>query len=794
MKEMPLQSMVNNIVNSLICSGEFSDRFELVKTLLSLLYLYDQTPYEFEEILKDHNIYRLRELFLDNQDLRKANAYLTYENSGLMLLLGAIENLLPFFKTDKREAVNSILSTLTMAILGKQQGLDTEPNEIASLIAYITKHIGVESVYDPFAGIASFATSPEFDGISFKGSEQSIVAADIANLRLALNGQPMTVERMDSFRNWNQISFTDAFVAVPPYGMPLKDYDFYMSSSKKRSEDFVLDEIIERSDIRKAIALLPLHRFATSSENEATRKYLVETGQLEMVISLPSASLFGTNIPTAIIVINKDRSEEDGETVTFISLLDCITPDSRVKAKLDLPKAKRLISSQEGKYAVKVNWSEIIDHHNSDLNPGEYLLESILPEQKNGLPYFLPSWSLTEKDSSIPAVGNKKTVIGLKDLEDEYSFSKEGVLPTTIVSSRYYEITEPAILVGLSSSRLKVGIAYPTEGPLYVSAGIASLKIDDFWINPEYLMLELTKSYVQKQIRLLGFDRSYGKIETVLRQIKIVNPSKESQKDIVNKAKDSILAKYQHVISSTKRDFRQDVHMKRHAMGQTIQTVGNWWKVLEAVRSKGELINEKALVGGGELSLGEVLDNIRSNIARIKVQIDKLDRGYKATPVRIDLIDFIETYKSTHSSPVFHYSNLDYEEALDDDGRCKLQYDILFPPEVLTMILNNIVSNASSHGFGNIATATNLIKFAIDNVGGSYVVSVANNGKPCAPDMTPEQMIKYGESSDLKHHCGIGGYEINQLISDFGGSLDILLDAGAEFPVEYRLTFKSFEK
>lgn len=794
MKEMSLQSAAYNVINSLIRSGEFSDRVELVKTLLSLLYLYDQATRDFEEILREHNMYRLRELFHDNQNLRKANAYLTSEDSGLKLLLGAIENLLPSFKTEKREVVNSILSTITMAILGKHQGLDTEPNEIASLIAFIAKHIGVESVYDPFAGIASYATSPEFEGISFEGAELSIAAADIANLRLALNGQPMTVERMDSLRNWNQISITEALVAVPPYGMSLKDYDFYMSSSKKRSEDFILDEIIERGDIRKAIVLLPLHRFATSYENETSRKFLVETGQLEMVISLPSSSLYGTNIPTAIIVINKDRSEEDGDTVTFISLLDCITPDSRVKANLDLLKAKQLITKQGGKYATKVNWSEIIERHNSDLNPGEYLLESILPEQKNGLPYFMPSWSIIKNDSSIPALGNKKTVIGLKDLEDEYSFSKNGVRPTTIISSRYYEITEPTILVGLSSSRLKVGIAYPTEEPLYVSAEIASLKIDDFWINPEYLLLELTKPYVEEQIRLLGYDRNYGKIDTVLRNIKIVNPCKDSQKEIVNKAKDTILAKYQHEISSSKRDFRQDVHMKRHAMGQTIQTVGNWWKVLETARSKGVLINEKALVGGGELSLGEVLDNIRNNIARIKVQIDKLDRGYKAIPVKIELIDFIETYKSTHRSPVFHYSSLDYEEVLEDDGQGKPQYDIFFPSEVLTMILNNIVSNASSHGFGNIPAATNLIKFAIDNAGGSYVVSVANNGKPCPPDMTPEQMIKYGESSDLKHHCGIGGYEINQLMTDFGGSLDILLDAGAEFPVEYRLTFKSFEK
>ena len=174
MKEMSLQSVAYNVINSLIRSGEFSDRLELVKTLLSLLYLYDQAPRDFEEILREHNICRLRKLFHDNRNIRKANAYLPYEDSGIKLLLGAIESLLPSFMTDKRDVVNSILSTLTMAILGKHQGLDTEPNEIASLIAFIAKHIGVESVYDPFAGIASYATSPEFAGISFEGAELSL--------------------------------------------------------------------------------------------------------------------------------------------------------------------------------------------------------------------------------------------------------------------------------------------------------------------------------------------------------------------------------------------------------------------------------------------------------------------------------------------------------------------------------------------------------------------------------------------------------------------------------------------
>lgn len=794
MKEMSLQSVVYNVINSLIRSGEFSDRVELVKTILSLLYLYDKNQDTFEEILRMEEVSRLRDLYQRDQALRKIYIRIALDNSGSELLLKAISALLPAFKDSKKEVVDSILSTITMGAIGKHEGIDTEPTEIAQLIAYIAKYIGIESAYDPFAGLVSFATSPEFKGISFEGSELSMVAADIANLRLALNGQPMTIERMDSFRNWNHISFTESLITVPPYGMSLNDYDFYMSSSRKRSEDFILDEIIERSDIRKAIVVFPLHRFASSYESEASRKYLVETGMLEMVISLPSGSLFGTNIPTAIVVINKDRSEDEGDSVTFISLLDCLTSDNRGKSRLNLEKAKHVISTKEGKYAITVRWSEILEHHYSELNPGEYLLDNTLPERKNNIFVYSLTLLIGENKSLIPSLGNKMTVIGLKDLEDEYSFLKEGVKPTTVISSRYYEITEPTILIGLGSSRFKVGIAYPKDGPLYVSADIASVKIDDFRINPEYLMLELTKPYVQEQIKILGYDRSFGKIGTVLRKIKIVNPSMDLQKEIVEKAKDNILAKYQHVISNSQRDFRQDVHMKRHAMGQTIQTIGNWWKVLENARLRGDLINENALIGENDMTLGEVLSNIKNCIARVKVQIDKLDRGYKAIPVKTDLIEAVENYMSTHKSPVFHYSKLDYEEDLDEVGKNKPHYHILFPPEVLTMILNNVVSNACSHGFGNVASKANLIKIGIENVGGGYVLSISNNGKPCSPDMTPQQMIKYGESSDLTHHCGIGGYEINQLVSDFGGSLEIILDSEAEFPVEYRLTFKSLEK
>lgn len=790
MKKMSLQSVANNVINSLIRSGEFSDRVELVKTLLSILYLYDNYSSDMEGVLGAEDVYRLRDLFNSDQNLRKIDVRLSPDISGCKLLLKAISSFLSAYKDSREQVIDSILSTITMGTIGKHEGIDTEPTEIAHLIAYLAKYMGIESVYDPFAGLASYATSPEFKGIAFEGSELSVAAANIANLRLALHGLPMTVERMDSLRNWNHISFNEALITVPPYGMSLNDYDFYMETSRKRSEDFILDEIIERGDIRKAIVLLPLHRFASSYENEASRKYLVETGKLDMVISLPSNSLFGTMIPTVIVVINKDRSEEDGDKVTFISLLDCILSDTKGRARLNLSKAKQLISSKVGKYAVTIGWSEILERHFSELNPGEYLLDKVVPKEMEGIHFHTLFGLVHDKEFSIPSLGNKKTVIGFKDLEDEYSFLKEGVKPTSVISSRYYEITEPTILVGMSSSHFKVGIAYPTDRPLPVSADIASIKIDDFWIEPEYLVLELTKPYVQEQIRLLGYNQSLIKVDRVLEKILIAHPPKDLQKEIVNKAKDSTLAKYQHLISTSQRDFRRDVHMKRHAIGQTIASVGSWWTLLEQVRTKGTAIDEKIMLDGLDVSVGNVLDNIRDCFARLSTQIDKFDRGYNAKPEIIKLNEFCVDYISSHQSPIFEY---DYSAAYEDDGVGSTCCSIYFPKEVLTMILNNIISNACSHGFNNEFKPENIVRINLLGITGGYILTVSNNGYPCAPDMTPDKMVLYGESTDLKRHCGIGGYEIKQLMTDFGGELEIVLDSNSTFPIEYRLTFNYVE-
>lgn len=793
MKEMTIQGIVKNVINSLIRSGEFRDNIDIVKLLLLMLHLYDRHTSEFNMLLQEHRFEDFWKIYDINEEINFPNVKLPYEHSAVRLLCEALIQLLPAYRASSKEVVDTLILSTSSWSLGRR-GLDTEPEDIARLVAFIAKRIGIDDAYDPFSGLASFATAPEFEGISFKGAEFNPDAADIANLRLALNGQPMTVERFDSFAQWNYTSFCEGFVSNPPYGVRLNNYDRELNTNANRSEDFIVEQIIERDDVTKAVVVLPLHRFAESYELINSRKHFVKTGKLEMVISLPSASLFGTDIPTVIVVINKDLSEEESDYVTFISLSDCVHKDGNKIIRLNLDEAKARIMRKDGKLAKRVHWTEILKDDFCVLNPGKFLLDDVIPNQYEGRNHYSPLLSLVKPDTKTITLGQKRNVVGIKDLEDEYSFSKEGVCANTEISSRYYEINEPSILVGLYSSRLKVGMIYPKDNPISVSADIVAIKPDDFWINPEYLMLELTKPYVQDQIRLLGYDRRFGKTETILREIKVVNPPIDDQRKIVEDAKNRILTKFQHVMSAAQTDFRKDIHMKRHAIGQTIATIGSWWTLLENARMQGGLIDEAANINNLDLTLGEVLDNLRTGFARISNQVDKFDRGYNAKSTSIDLMGFIKSYMETHKTPIFHYSpmicNGDYVDVeSESDEKCLIQ----FPREALTMILNNIISNACSHGFGNISSNDNIVRITIENMGGSCIVSVANNGKPVPDDMTPEKMITYGESSDLKHHCGIGGYETHQLIRDFGGSLEIKLNASANFPVEYCLTFKSSE-
>ena len=113
-----------------------------------------------------------------------------------------------------------------------------------------------------------------------------------------------------------------------------------------------------------------------------------------------------------------------------------------------------------------------------------------------------------------------------------------------------------------------------------------------------------------------------------------------------------------------------------------------------------------------------------------------------------------------------------------------------FAPEALTVILNNIVSNACNYGFANKVDYKNMIQLNISQSGTDYIVEVSNNGAPLASGITSDDVLTYGRTTgDTRSHFGIGGYEIKKLMHEFNGDVELLTSADNDYHVTCKLIF-----
>ena len=114
---------------------------------------------------------------------------------------------------------------------------------------------------------------------------------------------------------------------------------------------------------------------------------------------------------------------------------------------------------------------------------------------------------------------------------------------------------------------------------------------------------------------------------------------------------------------------------------------------------------------------------------------------------------------------------------------------VKFPREALTIIFDNIISNACAHGFIGRETARNIVKIDIRTEGSDYIVTIANNGNRLNDEISDKDVFTYGRTSRSgNHHFGIGGYQIRKLMQEFGGDAKIIIPDD-DFTVAYELRF-----
>lgn len=437
-----------------------------------------------------------------------------------------------------------------------------------------------------------------------------------------------------------------------------------------------------------------------------------------------------------------------------------------------------------------------------------------------------------------------ETYIRFSSLSDNYMSCNIDISKIPAAPARYMtHITEEAgyyasflngvIRVGFLPQRTETEEEYwkralrgdydPVSYWIGIDGGVFHFRIKvDGEALPGYILRELMSDYVTaqaKRLACLETKTGLALYESDFFNLLIVVPSLEEQERILEQDKIDAIKKAGVDLDELNEKFRKDVHMMKHGLGQTVFNLGNWMKMLNHARKVGNgIVDDKAEIGGlVKVKVADIYSNIDAALRVLNRQISTFDMGDSMEKTEFSLTDFIVKYIDEHPRPHVRYEfplqqhktyvnvpikGIDGIENIDLDKLEINEYQgeeyvalecddmdlAVFSKEALTIIFENIVSNAVAHGFTD-PDKEYVIHFDFKAEGSNYILFISNNGAPLPAFKDPSEVFIWGKTNGGKEHAGIGGYQIKDLMEHFDGKAEIISTPDEEFTVTYKLTF-----
>jgi len=260
---------------------------------------------------------RLRNLLNDFKSLDLSQSHL--ENN--YVIGGAYEFLIANFASDS----------------GKKAGEFFTPAEVSTLLAKLTKSAPGSRIYDPTCGSGSLLIKAGREvgnnNFSLFGQEANGSTWALAVMNMYLHGYDNAIIRWgDTLRNpkhkeGDRLMLFDTVVANPPFsldkwGAEELENDSYnrfwrgMPPKSKGDWAFISHMIESLNAHGKAGVVVPHGVLFRGAAEGRIRTEILNEDILEAVVGLPSNLFFGTGIPAAIIIFNREKKNK--EKVLFI--------------------------------------------------------------------------------------------------------------------------------------------------------------------------------------------------------------------------------------------------------------------------------------------------------------------------------------------------------------------------------------------------------------------------------------------------------------------------------------------
>ena len=645
------------------------------------------------------------------------------------------------------------------------------PQEITQLMAFILNRENCSSFYDPFCGTASIAheLSRNTSSIKFDGQELNHRIALYAKVNLeATCGSNGEIRVCDSTMQWNCQKY-DAVVTCPPFNLRLANeqlsaiYNLVPHIQCRSVEGMALIAPFSANYSKLSVVLAPTgfcFRGANGSRDYELRRYLIEENLLDTVIALPSKILYGTSIPSVILICKKYRTPNT--PVTFIHAEEYFLGENR-KRTLDV---KRLITMMETSRedCVEVQNSEI-RNFDYNLNPALYykkdyvlnegqqvirLGDLITPIDGEYAHNVIDRISHSNMSSDfIQILLNNSKTTDKSESQREISFrrieasDKKYLLSHTTGSDSEY---------GLFCD--KQSFTYPVDIKVYV--------VNENLVTPEYLAYALVNNPAISKSRMAL---------TNYMSFPIVLDSLDTQKEIVNKIIQEYTAKVhaEQEADAKRLGIKQNISDLEHMLGTTQHRINMIIERLESITP--EMANYQ-----------HVVKQLKDNIEYMNRIIQYSNATIDSDSINRKDADFIE-YITSYIDGWRNYGNNCFElSVVNELGE---NPSISFDRNMLTVMLDSILNNAARHGFDKRKRMGNSVQLKLSTVkyeSKPYVlISIANNGESMSSSFTIEDYISRGRYTASTGRSGLGGYHTFQIAKGHGGFL--CLDSNKQWSV-----------
>jgi type I restriction enzyme M protein len=692
--------------------------------------------------------------------------------------------------------------------IGKRSETFIQPIEITELINSIANLPVGARIYNPFAGLASYGVGFSTDN-QYYGQElnRNIWALGIIRL-LAHNVKTDNYVCEDSISNWkdsypvfeffqtnrdNTPRF-DLIVSTPPFGLHLNriDYSYEMENIRSIEEFLLIKGLRSLSPTGKMILVVPRGFLSSGSKSSLdVRKNLIKNDALEMVMSLPTGIFYSTNIATSILVINKNKQEAN--VVKFVNAEDCYTLLDNNK-QLDTQSILSQITTGFDSNIAKTTSIHEIKVNDFNLNPNIYFKKDI------DVPPGFEMKELRVVLAKIKRITNHNDSNGrfvqISDLANdvfdyERSYSDTNITP---LKKNAVKLNKNALLISKVSLNLKpTHFVKLTDYPIYLSLNIEAFEIKDKSVIMPYLIHELYEDYFQTQLNSFVSGSVIASVSTEnFLSCKILVPSLEKQKAIVVESRKQLILEKENELKSLRAKFEQQTYEEfaslKHALGKPIPGIATAIEYIYEYLQKNE---------GSPITLNDIVSNrrkttlqdkfnvVNNGLKLIQTLLQKGDNGLviENYPLQsFKIVRYIKDFCKSYSSDKFLINIFDNNEECND-------IEISTNKELITILLNDVLSNANNHAFTDFDLEKNKVDIFISVIENHLHLLIANNGTPFPKDFDQLKFVQKYQKAGDNSGAGIGGYDINRITQYFNGTFNLITEPMDGYNTIYQFKF-----